>query len=1176
MTFQSNIIDLRLRKYIKQMLDTFRSLILVSFFLVAHSMSPSIIPAQVQTNITSSGLGTVATPDGNTVDITGGARPENGGNLFHSFGQFNVGEGDTANFLNDSGLPTENILGRVTAGDPSSIFGNVQTTGFGGANLFLLNPFGFIFGPNSSINIGGTFTASTANSIQLGENGVFFASLGEESVLTVAAPESFGFLGNTAPLIPAQNNGTTVTAAIEIQGLNNSNGTPVTFLGRDAIAGDTIVEGVEIPGTLNNPGGGVNIASIGGAQLPEVKRVSVDIDTLNAQGLNSQGEVVQEPVQMGTIMLSQGSIDTSGAPAGTVLIRGGQLTLDGFSIFADTFGETDGSNNDESWTAVDIETDSLFLRNGAEVFAATFGSSDGGDIKLSVNENLEIRDGSVVETDAFGTSGNAGDVEVHAKNVMISEPGAGLRSVSFATTGNGGNIRLHTNRLKVDAGIIFTDSFGSGNSGDIEVTVQGDELATIPGQGENSSLDLELTGQASILTSSRGSGDAGDIQVTVGKEVDNGGEQIFEGGEASLNTGSIFSQITGNGQGGNIEFKAGNLELAGSRSRIQVENLTSDLIPGNIAVTLTGGLSLKESSTINTEVRNSAPGADLTITAKDITITGGSNVSTTTRGDGRGGNLNISAENLTVADQGMITSQATPVVGAAPPLGEPLPSGDAGNIDIDLSGNLLLTQEGRIAVSTNTAGDGGNINITATAGELSLSDGASITAESTSTGNAGSILLTVNDLAANGGSEITSSSISEAADAGGGGTIEIDAMNSIALAATNVSTSVAGGTKLGGDIRITAGQEMQLTNDTVVSAESSGAGNSGTVTLTATDGNFQSVDSTVSTSAQQAEGGSIDIIAGQNFQLTNESIVSAESSGAGNSGAVTLTATDGNFQSVDSTVSTSSQQAEGGDIDITAGQNVQLVNNTTLSAESFGSGDAGDISVTSGNNIQMVNSLITTQAAQASGGNIKLTAPNTIQLVNSQIISSVLGGSETQGGNINLDPQFIILQNSQILANAFLGNGGNITLTAIQGILISPNSTVNASSTFGTSGTVNLRGAVVAIAETITPLPQNIVKIASLFAERCAAQKGGQFSSFVQGSSDGLPPAPGGFLPSPLMFTNPGALPSSALPSSGQATFASTLPQLRLGLDPVISSPDSGFNSGFRTMNLLPELGCAA
>ena len=52
---------------------------------------------------------------------------------------------------------------------------------------------------------------------------------------------------------------------------------------------------------------------------------------------------------MGTIMVSQGSvINTSGDRAGAVVIRGGQLTLEGSSIFADTFGATAGPVDEPS------------------------------------------------------------------------------------------------------------------------------------------------------------------------------------------------------------------------------------------------------------------------------------------------------------------------------------------------------------------------------------------------------------------------------------------------------------------------------------------------------------------------------------------------------------------------------------------------------------------------------------------------------------------------------------------------------------------------------------------------------------------------------------------------------------------------------------------------------------
>ena len=59
--------------------------------------------------------------------------------MFHSFGDFNVPTNNIANFFNNTGLATSNILGRVTGGNLSNIFGTLQTTGFGNANLFLMN-----------------------------------------------------------------------------------------------------------------------------------------------------------------------------------------------------------------------------------------------------------------------------------------------------------------------------------------------------------------------------------------------------------------------------------------------------------------------------------------------------------------------------------------------------------------------------------------------------------------------------------------------------------------------------------------------------------------------------------------------------------------------------------------------------------------------------------------------------------------------------------------------------------------------------------------------------------------------------------------------------------------------------------------------------------------------------
>ena len=119
-------------------------------------------------------------------DITGGTRPGgvDGTNLFHSFGDFGVPPNNIANFLNgvsfdinghqlQAGLPTSNILARVTGNIPSDIFGTIQTSGFLNANLFIMNPHGFLFGPNATVNVGGMVAFTSADYLKL-TDGVLF------------------------------------------------------------------------------------------------------------------------------------------------------------------------------------------------------------------------------------------------------------------------------------------------------------------------------------------------------------------------------------------------------------------------------------------------------------------------------------------------------------------------------------------------------------------------------------------------------------------------------------------------------------------------------------------------------------------------------------------------------------------------------------------------------------------------------------------------------------------------------------------------------------------------------------------------------------------------------------------------------------------------------------------
>ncbi len=186
---------------------------LLSVFL-AFSSQPQVGRAQPATSIIATtgqgSLGTMINSGGNVYNITGGERPGNGTNLFHSFGDFSVGVGDTANFLNTpiAGIlpPTTNILARVTGGNISNIFGTIQTTGFGSADLFLMNPAGFLFGPTASINIGGMVAFTSADYMKLADSGRFNANPNTTpaDILNAAPVATFGFLGSNPGAITVQ------------------------------------------------------------------------------------------------------------------------------------------------------------------------------------------------------------------------------------------------------------------------------------------------------------------------------------------------------------------------------------------------------------------------------------------------------------------------------------------------------------------------------------------------------------------------------------------------------------------------------------------------------------------------------------------------------------------------------------------------------------------------------------------------------------------------------------------------------------------------------------------------------------------------------------------------------------------------------------------------------------
>ena len=156
-----------------------------------------LFSASVPAAITLDGtLGTSGTLTGPNYAIPESVGQTRGNNLFHSFGQFSLTSSESATFTGSANI--SNVIARVTGGSVSSIDGTISFT-ISGANLYLINPSGIVFGQNARLDISGSFHASTADYLTFTDGGRFDARTPANSVLTSAAPQAFGFLGNQTP-----------------------------------------------------------------------------------------------------------------------------------------------------------------------------------------------------------------------------------------------------------------------------------------------------------------------------------------------------------------------------------------------------------------------------------------------------------------------------------------------------------------------------------------------------------------------------------------------------------------------------------------------------------------------------------------------------------------------------------------------------------------------------------------------------------------------------------------------------------------------------------------------------------------------------------------------------------------------------------------------------------------
>ncbi|MBD2770651.1 filamentous hemagglutinin N-terminal domain-containing protein, partial [Iningainema tapete] len=327
----------------------------------------------------------IVTPDGSTLNITGGTQA--GGNLFHSFSEFSVPTGGTAIFNNAADI--QNIISRVTGGSVSNIDGIIKASGT--ANLFLINPSGIIFGQNASLNIGGSFVASTASSLNFADGTIFSATTPQTTpLLTISVPIGlqFGAIPKEIQLKDANllNDPLGITRAL-IGGnvvLDKS--------GLRARGGRVELGGLAQAGTVNLA---MNNNDISLNFPPNTARA--DVSLINGSVVNVRsvggGSIV---INANNLKMSEGSqlragisgTGTASSQAGDIKIdTTGTITLDGaYSFISNAVLERSVGNGGN----VDIKAGALSVTNGGQIYAGTYGRGDAGNVSINVRDRASF------------------------------------------------------------------------------------------------------------------------------------------------------------------------------------------------------------------------------------------------------------------------------------------------------------------------------------------------------------------------------------------------------------------------------------------------------------------------------------------------------------------------------------------------------------------------------------------------------------------------------------------------------------------------------------------------------------------------------------------------------------------------------------------------------------------
>jgi hypothetical protein len=161
-----------------------------------------------------------------------------------------------------------------------------------------------------------------------------------------------------------------------------------------------------VGGVLVASGGRINLASVAAAG-------EVGMNPADPTAPLQLGTVAQ----LGQINLTKARLDVSGIRGGTVVLRGGQLTVDNTAIAADTQGDVHGAS-----IGIDIgATAGVVITNGSLLTADVARAGNAGSIRIAA-DSLELSQASIIRSQsAAGTTGNVGNIDITARLMQVTD-----------------------------------------------------------------------------------------------------------------------------------------------------------------------------------------------------------------------------------------------------------------------------------------------------------------------------------------------------------------------------------------------------------------------------------------------------------------------------------------------------------------------------------------------------------------------------------------------------------------------------------------------------------------------------------------------------------------------------------------------------------------------------------